>query len=126
MQEITGSTWPAIILAAGAVISVFSITLVVLYGQTRILFAMSRDGLAPKIFHRVSTQTLTPNANTLIVAVIVSIIAGFVPADVLWDLTSMGTLIAFTVVSIGVLVLRYRMPDAPRGFKVPFFLHCLF
>lgn len=121
LQEITGSTWPAIILAAGAVISVFSITLVVLYGQTRILFAMSRDGLAPKIFHRVSTQTLTPNANTLIVAVIVSIIAGFVPADVLWDLTSMGTLIAFTVVSIGVLVLRYRMPDAPRGFKVPFF-----
>lgn len=121
LQEITGSTWPAIILAAGAVVSVFSITLVVLYGQTRILFAMSRDGLAPKIFHRVSKKTLTPNANTLIVAVIVSFIAGFIPADVLWDLTSMGTLVAFTVVSIGVLVLRYRLPDVPRGFKVPLF-----
>ncbi|KAA8734786.1 amino acid permease [Acinetobacter qingfengensis] len=121
LQNITGSAWPAIILAAGAVISVFSITLVVLYGQTRILFAMSRDGLAPKIFHRVNPRTLTPNANTLIVACIVSTIAAFIPADVLWDLTSMGTLIAFTVVSIGVMVLRYRMPDASRGFKVPFF-----
>lgn len=121
LQTITGSKWPAIVLAAGAVVSVFSITLVVLYGQTRILFAMSRDGLAPKIFHKVNHQTLTPNANTMIVAVIVALIAGFIPADVLWDLTSMGTLIAFTVVSIGVILLRYRMPDAPRGFKVPFF-----
>lgn len=121
LQTITGSKWPAIILAAGAVVSVFSITLVVLYGQTRILFAMSRDGLAPKIFHRVNRKTLTPNANTMIVAVIVALIAGFLPADILWDLTSMGTLTAFTVVSIGVILLRYRMPDAPRGFKVPLF-----
>lgn len=121
LQNITGSKWPAIVLAAGAVVSVFSITLVVLYGQTRILFAMSRDGLAPKIFHRVNQRTLTPNANTLIVAIIVSLIAGFIPADVLWDLTSMGTLIAFTVVSIGVILLRYRMPNALRGFKVPLF-----
>ena len=121
LQNITGSKWPAIVLAAGAVVSVFSITLVVLYGQTRILFAMSRDGLAPKIFHRVNKRTLTPNANTLIVAIIVSLIAGFIPADVLWDLTSMGTLIAFTVVSIGVMLLRYRLPNAPRGFKMPLF-----
>ena len=121
LQNITGSKWPAIVLAAGAVVSVFSITLVVLYGQTRILFAMSRDGLAPKIFHRVNQRTLTPNANTLIVAIIVSLIAGFIPADVLWDLTSMGTLIAFTVVSIGVILLRNRMPNALCGFKVPLF-----
>lgn len=73
LQNITGSKWPAIVLAAGAVVSVFSITLVVLYGQTRILFAMSRDGLAPKIFHRVNQRTLTPNASTLIVAIIVSL-----------------------------------------------------
>ena len=53
--------------------------------------------------------------------IIVSLIAGFIPADVLWDLTSMGTLIAFTVVSIGVILLRYRMPNALRGFKVPLF-----
>ncbi|MVZ47662.1 amino acid permease, partial [Escherichia coli] len=108
-------------LSAGAVVSVFSITLVVLYGQTRILFAMSRDGLLPKIFHKVNPRTMTPNMNTAIVACFVSAIAAFLPSSILWDLTSMGTLVAFTVVSAGVIVLRYSQPDAPRGFKVPFF-----
>ena len=121
LQNITGSTWPSIILSAGAVVSVFSITLVVLYGQTRILFAMSRDGLLPEIFHRVNTRTMTPNANTVIVACFVAAIAAFLPSSILWDLTSMGTLVAFTVVSAGVIILRYSRPDAPRGFKVPFF-----
>ena len=121
LQNITGSRWPAILLAAGAVISVFSVTLVVLYGQTRILFAMARDGMLPRIFERVNPHTMTPTANTFIVATFVAAIAAFVPAGVLWDLTSMGTLVAFTVVSIGVIILRYTRPDAPRGFKVPLF-----
>ncbi|BBV77445.1 amino acid permease [Raoultella sp. Lac2] len=121
LQHITGATWPAVVLSAGAVVSVFSITLVVLYGQTRILFAMSRDGLLPKIFHKVNPRTMTPNMNTAIVACFVSAIAAFLPSSILWDLTSMGTLVAFTVVSAGVIVLRYSQPDAPRGFKVPFF-----
>jgi APA family basic amino acid/polyamine antiporter len=120
LQHITGATWPAVVLSA-AVVSVFSITLVVLYGQTRILFAMSRDGLLPKIFHKVNPRTMTPNMNTAIVACFVSAIAAFLPSSILWDLTSMGTLVAFTVVSAGVIVLRYSQPDAPRGFKVPFF-----
>jgi APA family basic amino acid/polyamine antiporter len=121
LQNITGSRIPAIILAAGAVISVFSVTLVVLYGQTRILFAMARDGMLPRIFERVNPRTMTPTANTIIVACFVAVIAAFLPSGVLWDLTSMGTLVAFTVVSIGVIVLRYTRPDAPRGFKVPLF-----
>ncbi|MBK4217654.1 amino acid permease [Paracoccus caeni] len=121
LQNVTGSAIPSVILSAGAVISVFSVTLVVLYGQTRVLFAMSRDGMLPPIFSRVNPHTLTPTANTIIVSCIVASIAAFLPADVLWDLTSMGTLTAFTVVSIGVIILRYRQPDAPRGFKVPFF-----
>jgi APA family basic amino acid/polyamine antiporter len=119
MRNITGSTWPAAVLAAGATISIFSVTLVVLYGQSRILFAMGRDGMLPEIFHRVDPRTLAPVRNTIIVCTFVGLLAGFVPLGVLIDLTSMGTLVAFTVVSIGVIILRRTQPDLPRGFRVP-------
>jgi basic amino acid/polyamine antiporter, APA family len=121
LQNLTGSNWPALVLAAGAVISVFSVTLVVLYGQTRILFAMSRDGLLPELFHRVNPRTLSPVANTIVVAIFVGAIAAFVPDAILWDLTSLGTLTAFIVVSAGVMILRQTRPDMARGFKVPFY-----
>lgn len=121
LQNVTGSAIPSVILSAGAVVSVFSVTLVVLYGQTRVLFAMSRDGMLPPIFSRVNPHTLTPTANTVIVACCVAAIAAFLPSAVLWDLTSMGTLVAFTVVSAGVIILRYQRPDAHRGFRVPLF-----
>lgn len=121
LQNLTGSNWPALVLALGAVISVFSVTLVVLYGQTRILFAMSRDGLIPELFHRVNPRTLSPVANTIAVALFVGAIAAFIPNDILWDLTSLGTLTAFIVVSAGVMILRRTKPDMPRGFKVPFY-----
>jgi APA family basic amino acid/polyamine antiporter len=119
LRNITGSNvWPAI-LAAGAVISIFSVTLVTIYGQTRILFAMGRDGMLPEVFHRVDPRTLAPVRNTIIVGLFVGLLAGFVPLGLLIDLTSMGTLVAFTVVSIGVIILRRTQPDLPRGFKVP-------
>jgi APA family basic amino acid/polyamine antiporter len=121
MRNITGSGWPAAVLSAGATISIFSVTLVVLYGQTRILFAMGRDGMLPEIFHRVDPRTLAPVRNTLIVSAFVGLLAGFVPLGVLLDLTSMGTLVAFTVVSIGVMILRRTQPDLPRGFRVPLY-----
>jgi APA family basic amino acid/polyamine antiporter len=121
LRNITGSAWPAAVLSAGAVISIFSVTLVTLYGQTRILFAMGRDGMLPEIFHRVDPRTLVPVRNTIIVAIFVGLLAGFVPLGVLIDLTSMGTLVAFTVVSIGVIILRRTQPDLPRGFRVPFY-----
>ena len=121
LQNLTGSDWPALVLACGAVISVFSVTLVVLYGQTRILFAMSRDGLLPELFYRVNPHTLSPVACTIVVAIFVACIAAFVPDAVLWELTSMGTLVAFIVVSTGVIVLRRTRPDMPRGFRVPFY-----
>ena len=120
LQNITGSTWPANLLSAGAIVSIFSVTLIVLYGQSRILFAVSRDGMLPAIFHKVDARTMTPVACTVIVALFVSAIAAFVPSGLLWDLTSMGTLTAFTVVSAGVLILRYKRPDMPRGYRVPF------
>jgi APA family basic amino acid/polyamine antiporter len=119
LENVTGARWPAIVLAAGAVISIFSVTLVTLYGQTRILFAMSRDGMIPALFSRVDPRTLTPVQGTVTVAVFVGLLAGFVPLDFLIDLTSMGTLVAFTVVSIGVVILRRTAPDLPRGFRVP-------
>jgi APA family basic amino acid/polyamine antiporter len=119
LRNITGSSWPAAVLSAGAVISIFSVTLVTLYGQTRILFAMGRDGMLPEVFHRLSPTTLVPVRNTIIVGLFVGLLAGFVPLGVLIDLTSMGTLVAFTVVSIGVIILRRTQPDLPRGFRVP-------
>jgi APA family basic amino acid/polyamine antiporter len=121
LRSITGATWPSLVLSLGAVISLFSVTLVVLYGQTRILFAMARDGMLPETFHKVDSRTLTPVRNTLIVGTFVAILGGFVPLDILTNLTSMGTLVAFGVVSVAVIVLRYRQPDTPRGFKVPLF-----
>jgi len=121
LQNLTGSDWPALVLACGAVISVFSVTLVVLYGQTRILFAMARDGLLPELFYRVNPHTLSPVACTVVVAIFVALIAAFVPDAVLWELTSMGTLVAFMVVSTGVIVLRHTRPDMPRGYRVPFY-----
>ena len=121
LEKVTGSTWPATVLAAGAVISIFSVTLVVLYGQSRILFAMARDGMIPEFFHKLNPRTLTPVRTTLVVAVLVSLLAGFIPINFLAEMTSIGTLTAFLIVSIGVMVLRQRSPDLPRGFKVPLY-----
>ncbi|MGW4895203.1 amino acid permease [Kitasatospora sp. NPDC004240] len=119
LQDVTGQGWPAMLFAVGAIISIFSITLVVIYGQTRILYSMGRDGLLPKRFAQVSPRTGTPVWNTLVVGVGVGALAAFVPLRVLADITSLGTLVAFAVVSIGVMVLRRTQPDLPRGFKVP-------
>ncbi|WP_421742748.1 APC family permease [Cellulomonas sp.] len=119
LEDVVGAAWPGTILSAGAVISIFSVTLVTMYGQTRILFAIGRDGLLPKSFARVNPRTHTPVNNTLIVAGVVGLLAAFVPLDYLWDLVSIGTLIAFIVVSVGVVILRRTRPDLPRGFKVP-------
>ena len=121
LRRITGATWPGIILALGAVISIFSITLVTLYGQTRILYTMAKDGMLPAIFAKVDSHTHTPRKNTVIVGTLVAIAAALLPLDVLADLTSMGTLVAFAIVSSGVIILRRTRPDLPRGFKVPLY-----
>ena len=115
LDNITGNIAGSTILAAGAVISIFSVTLVVMYGQTRILFAMGRDGLLPSVFAKVSPRTMTPVTNTVIVAIVVAILAGFLPLDYLADMVSIGTLTAFIVVSIGVIILEgARAGSAPR------------
>jgi APA family basic amino acid/polyamine antiporter len=119
LDHITGNTLGSTLVSAGAVISIFSVTLVTLYGQTRILFAMGRDGLLPAMFAKVNPRTMTPTRNTMVVALGVAVLAALVPLDRLAETVSIGTLTAFIVVSAGVIVLRIQEPDLPRGFKVP-------
>ena len=119
LKEITGNEFWSTILSAGAVISIFSVTLVTLYGQTRILFAIGRDGLIPRKFLEVSPKTMTPTFNTIVVAIVVALIGGFVPSDYLWDTVSIGTLVAFSMVAIGIIVMRRTHPDLERPFKIP-------
>jgi APA family basic amino acid/polyamine antiporter len=121
LRNLTGQAWTSLVLCVGAIVSIFSITLVVMYGQTRILYAMSRDGLLPKVFQRLHPKTRSPDLNTYIVAAFIAALAAFVPLDVLVNLTSMGTLIAFAIVSLGVIILRRSQPDLPRGYKVPLY-----
>jgi basic amino acid/polyamine antiporter, APA family len=119
LEKVTGTSWPASVLAAGAIISIFSVTLVTIYGQTRILFAIGRDGMLPRFFATVNPRTQTPVNNTIVVAIVVALLAGLLPINFLAEMTSIGTLVAFLVVSIGVIILRRTAPDLPRGFKVP-------
>jgi basic amino acid/polyamine antiporter, APA family len=119
LDNVTHARWASTILSAGAVISIFSVTLITMYGQTRILFAMGRDGLLPSRFATVNTRTMTPVNNTVIVAGAAAALAAFVPLDKLADMVSIGTLTAFIVVAVGVIILRVREPDLPRAFKVP-------
>jgi basic amino acid/polyamine antiporter, APA family len=119
LDDVTHGIWASTILAAGAVISIFSVTLVTLYGQTRILFAMGRDGLLPSRLARVNQRTMSLVSNTVIVTIAASLLAAFIPLQKLADMVSIGTLTAFIVVSVGVIILRVRHPDLPRAFKVP-------
>jgi basic amino acid/polyamine antiporter, APA family len=119
LEKVTGTSWPASVLAAGAIISIFSVTLVTIYGQTRILFAIGRDGMLPRFFATVNPRTQTPVNNTIVVAVVVALLAGLLPINFLAEMTSIGTLVAFLVVSVGVIILRRTAPDLPRGFTVP-------
>jgi APA family basic amino acid/polyamine antiporter len=119
MKNVTGQTFWGTLLAAGAVIAIASVVLTVLYGQTRILFAMSRDGLVPKVFSRVHPKTGAPRANTVIVSLFCGVLAAAIPLGQLADATSIGTLFAFALVNVAVVVLRRTRPDMRRTFRVP-------
>lgn len=96
-----------------------SVILVMLMGQSRVFFSMSKDGLIPKIFSSVNPKTQTPAKNNLLFMLFVSAFAAFVPARVVGEMTSIGTLFAFILVCIGVWVMRKKMPNIPRAFKTP-------
>jgi basic amino acid/polyamine antiporter, APA family len=111
--------WASALVSAGAVAGITSVLLVMLLSQPRIFFAMSRDQLLPPGVSKVHPKFRTPYITTIITGVVVAIVAGFTPINILGEMTSIGTLFAFVVVCIAVIILRRRRPDAHRPFKVP-------
>lgn len=114
-----GINWGSAMVSVGAICGITSVLLVMMFGQTRIFFAMSRDGLLPKAFGKVHHKFKTPVKSTLLVGIVTMIVAGFVPIGDLAELTNIGTLAAFIIVSIGIIVLRYRRPDIKSAFRCP-------
>lgn len=98
-----------------------SVILVMLLGQSRVFFSMSKDGLLPKVFSDVHPKFRTPSKSNLLFLLFVSLFAALIPARVVGEMTSIGTLFAFVLVCVGVMVMRYKMPNAPRAFRTPFF-----
>lgn len=96
-----------------------SVIMVLLLGQSRVFYSMSRDGLLPKIFSDLHPKFQTPYKSNLLFAVLVSLFAAFVPVSIVGEMTSIGTLFAFVLVCVGVLILRKTQPNAPRSFKTP-------
>jgi len=114
-----GVDWAAGILALGAVVAITSVVLVIFYGQTRIFFAMCRDGLLPRQLAKVNPRYGTPARLTLGLGVLIAILAALVPLGTIVELVNIGTLFAFVLVNIGVIVLRRTRPEMPRPYRVP-------
>ena len=114
-----GAAWLDEALGIAAVIGLFSTVLVTFYGQTRILMRMSADGMLPPIFNRVNPRFKTPVFTTILCGAAGGAVAALLPIDVLGELVSIGTLLAFTLVCAGVLVLRRTHPQVERPFRVP-------
>lgn len=121
VNHTTGSSLGSTIIAIGAVVAIASVVLTVMYGQTRILMSMARDGLMPKVFERVSPKSATPVANTWIVAAVFALPAAVVPLDVVLDMTVIGALAVMAVVNVCVIALRRSHPDMSRRFRVPLY-----
>jgi len=114
--------WPHVgnWVAAAAIVALPSVVLMMMFGQTRILFTMSRDGLMPGIFSRVHKRFHTPHVVTMITGTAVALFAGLFPVGALADISNSGTLFAFGVVALGVMILRVKEPHHPRAFRTPF------
>ncbi|WP_281268915.1 amino acid permease [Vogesella indigofera] len=111
--------WFAGFVDLGAILGMMTVILVMTYGQTRILLAMSRDGLLPKVFSDINPKYGTPYKATWMVGTVIALIAGFVPLHTLAELVNIGTLAAFSLIALAVIVLRKREPDLPRKFYCP-------
>lgn len=112
--------WLRVVVEVGALIGLSSVVLVMIIGQPRIFMIIARDGLLPPLFTRIHPKYRTPHINTVITGVGIALLAALFPLDVLGELTSMGTLIAFAAVCAGVLILRRTQPDLPRPFRIRF------
>ena len=113
--------WLRFPIKIGAIAGLSSVILVMLMGQPRIFYSMSNDGLLPKVFSAIHPRFKTPYITTIITGLIAMVLAGFGPINLLGELVSIGTLLAFVIVCAGILVLRYTDPQLVRPFKTPFF-----
>ncbi|MGX9697907.1 amino acid permease [Janthinobacterium lividum] len=117
--QYAGENWIAGFVDLGAILGMTTVILVMAFGQTRIIFAMSRDGLLPKRLSTVHPRFHTPFFATWLVGIVFGLIAAVIPLNILAELINIGTLAAFTMVSIAVVVLRKKRPDLPRAFRCP-------
>ena len=118
--QYAGENWMARVVDAGAILGMTTVILVMAYGQTRIIYAMSRDGLLPKKLSTVHPKYQTPFFATWMVGLFFGVVAAFVPLNILTELINIGTLAAFSLVSIAVIIMRKKRPDLKRTFRVPF------
>ncbi|WP_127503722.1 amino acid permease [Actinoplanes solisilvae] len=119
LDEGAGISWAAAVLSLGAVVAITSVVLVIMYGQTRIFFAMCRDGLLPQRLATVNQRYGTPARLTIVLGVLIAILAALVPLSEIVKLVNIGTLFAFVLVNVGVIILRRTRPEMPRPYRVP-------
>ncbi|MGY2132772.1 amino acid permease [Hymenobacter sp. HD11105] len=117
--EKTPYAWLSQAIIIAILVGYTSVILVDLLGQSRVFFSMSRDGLLPKIFSEIHPRFQTPYKSNVLLAALISAFAGLVPIQVVGEMTSIGTLLAFVMVCLGVLIMRKQQPDAPRAFRTP-------
>ncbi|GGG41901.1 amino acid permease [Hymenobacter glacieicola] len=117
--EKTPYAWLSSAVILAIIIGYTSVILVDLLGQSRVFFSMAKDGLLPPVFARIHSRFQTPLQSNLLLGVFIALFAGFVPISVVGEMTSIGTLLAFVMVCIGVLIMRKKEPNAPRGFRTP-------
>ncbi|GAA1329140.1 amino acid permease [Pseudonocardia xinjiangensis] len=115
---LNGVGWAVVVISLGALTGLTTVVLVAMLGQTRVLLAMSRDGLLPRHLARINSADV-PARSTLIVGAAVELAAAFIPADTLGEMVNIGTLFAFLLVSTGVIILRRTRPELPRAFRTP-------
>src|SRR5690606_2273482 len=115
----TGHPWFAGFISFGAAVGLTTVCMILLLGQTRVFFAMSRDGLLPRFFSHVHPRFRTPHRPTILLGVLIAILAGFTPLTELAELVNIGTLFAFVIVAVSVAILRRTRPDLHRAFRTP-------
>ena len=120
LDEGAGISWAASLLAFGALVAITSVLMTIFYGQTRIFFAMARDGLLPRGIAKVNPRTGTPVKLTIGMGISIATLAAVAPLSQIVKLVNIGTLSAFFLVNIGVIILRRTHPDMERPFRVPF------
>ncbi len=118
--DVTGVKWGSLLVKFGALGGLTSTMIVMLLGQSRVFFSMSKDGLLPRFFSNIHPKFRTPWISSITVGLVVAVFASTIPLDKLGEMTSIGTLLAFIIVCAGVLVLRSRRPDLARPFRAPF------